>query len=56
MGTLCSVSHFCSVPVKALYGDGQPVKVVNVTEVETFARFVAEKKGPPASRAALLDY
>lgn len=39
-----------------VYGDGQLVKVENVTEVQTFARFVAEKKGPPASRAALLDY
>jgi len=39
-----------------VYGDGQPVKVENVTEVQTYERFVAERKTPPASRAALLDY
>jgi hypothetical protein len=38
------------------YGDGQPVKVENVTEVQTFERFVAERQSPLASRAALLDY
>ena len=39
-----------------VYGDGQPVKAENVTEVQTFERFVVERKSPPASRAALLDY
>ncbi len=39
-----------------VYGDGQPVKVENVTEVRTYERFLAERQSPPASRAALLDY
>jgi len=39
-----------------VYGDGQPVKAENVIEVQTFERFVVERKSPPASRAALLAY
>ncbi|MBK7916806.1 MAG: hypothetical protein IPJ94_11215 [Chloroflexi bacterium] len=54
-------SALCTHPPHSLrpslvYGDGQPVKAENVTEVQACERFVVERKSPPASRAALLDY
>jgi hypothetical protein len=38
------------------YGDGSPVDEDNNAEVQTFRRFLAEKKAAPASRAALQAY
>jgi hypothetical protein len=38
------------------YGDGSPVDEDNSAEVQTFHRFLAEKKAAPASRAALQAY
>ncbi|MCA9872127.1 MAG: hypothetical protein KC441_00670 [Anaerolineales bacterium] len=38
------------------YGDGSMVDGQNLTEVQTFQRYVAEKKAAPESKAVLLDY
>jgi len=38
------------------YGDGSMVDGQNLTEVQTFQRYKAEKKAAPESKAVLLDY
>jgi hypothetical protein len=38
------------------YGDGSMVDGQNLTEVQTFQRYMAEKKAAPESKAVLLDY
>lgn len=38
------------------YGDGTMVDGQNLTEVQTFQRYKAEKKAKPESKAVLLDY
>lgn len=38
------------------YGDGTMVDGQNLIEVQTFQRYMAEKKAAPASKAVLLDY
>ena len=38
------------------YGDGRMVNMQNLTEVQTFQRYVAEMKASPESKAVLLDY
>ncbi|HRQ42218.1 MAG TPA: hypothetical protein PLD25_30225 [Chloroflexota bacterium] len=38
------------------YGDGHMVDGQNLTEVQTFQRYKAEKKTTPESKAVLLDY
>ena len=38
------------------YGDGSMVNGQNLTEVQTFQRYKAEKKAAPESKAVLLDY
>jgi hypothetical protein len=38
------------------YGDGKMVDGKNLTEVETFQQYKAEKKAVPKSKAVLLDY
>ena len=38
------------------YGDGSTVDGQNLTEVQTFQRYLTEKKAAPESKVALLDY
>ena len=38
------------------YGDGLAVDGSNVAEIQAFQRYVAEKKGPPATKAVLQAY
>jgi hypothetical protein len=38
------------------YGDGNLVDMQNLTEVQTFKQYVAERKFEPKSKAALLDF
>jgi hypothetical protein len=38
------------------YGNGSVVDANNLTEVQTFQRYVTEKKAAPESKAVLLDY
>lgn len=38
------------------YGDGHMVDGQNLTEVQTFQRYVTEKNTAPESKAVLLDY
>lgn len=38
------------------YGDGKMVDGKNLTEVQTFRQYTAEKKAAPESKAVLLDY
>jgi hypothetical protein len=38
------------------YGDGSMVDGQNLTEVQTFQQYAAEKKAVPKSKAVLLDY
>jgi hypothetical protein len=38
------------------YGDGTLVDGENLTEVQTFQRYQAEKQAAPTSKVALLDY
>jgi hypothetical protein len=38
------------------YGDGKMVDGKNLTEVQTFQQYKAEKKAAPESKAVLLDY
>jgi hypothetical protein len=38
------------------YGDGKMVDGTNLTEVQTFQQYTAEKKAVPKSKAVLLDY
>jgi hypothetical protein len=39
-----------------VYGDGSQVGAANVTEVQTFELYQAEKRAVPASKGALLAF
>lgn len=43
-------------PQQLKYGDGRLVDMQNLTEVQTFQRYVAEKEVKPKSKAVLLTY
>ncbi|MCZ7673811.1 MAG: hypothetical protein M5U34_45175 [Chloroflexi bacterium] len=52
-----SVTRSTGLDAQSLkYGDGSAVDANNLTEVQTFQRYMAEKKAAPESKAVLLDY
>lgn len=52
-----SVTRSTGLDAQSLkYGDGSAIDANNLTEVQTFRRYMAEKKAAPKSKAVLLDY